>query len=146
MNREIKFRGMLENGEWVYGGYVKIIDGANCILSGECHHCESDGKTKNVLSFNAVKYKTVGEFTGLKDKNGKGIWEGDRVNLDRLNNEEMHGEVEYSDNLAAFIVRISGYRSLDPFPLMLVEMGTRSLEVIGSIYENPKLLEGKDND
>ena len=89
----------------------------------------------------ASKYRVLMQYTGLKDKNGKEIYEGDITRLDRLNNEEMQGVVEYSDNLVAFIVRVSGYRTLEPFPVLLVEMGTRAVEVIGNIWENPKLLE-----
>jgi len=125
--REIKFRGMLESGEWIYGGYVKVKDGAHCILSGECNHYRAGGKTKNILSFNAVKFKTVGEYTGLKDKNGKEIYEGD-IAIDSM--KCLH-EIVFAGGCWIAKREHGGDMlcSTNDF-----------VEVIGNIYENPELL------
>jgi len=155
--REIKFRGMLRNGEWVYGGYVKIKEGAHCILSGECDHLEADGQTKNVLRFNAVKYKTVGEYTGLKDKNCTPIFEGDIVKTTvgkHLWRYLVTTDSNFGGNNLYLITRYRNFRHIDVGDEIewgdffvnecrdtLTEYNAnKNLEVIGNIYENPELL------
>ena len=78
MKREIKFRGKrLTDGNWIYGDFFR-----NRGLS----FIASDGISENPLAtwrdYN-VDPETVGQFTGFHDKNGKEIYEGDRILINR---------------------------------------------------------------
>jgi hypothetical protein len=76
-------------------------------------------------------------FTGLHDKNGKEIYEGDIVNLGVKAKGDRRGAVIFSEKAAKFAVRIyrDGYRKNEPHLISIIKS-----EVIGNIYENPDLI------
>ena len=142
MNREIKFRGQrVDNREWVTGDLCKSISGAPCIMPTAFFATrefeEQEDNEPQVISdslaiggFYPVKPETVGQQTGLKDKNGVEIFEGD-VSMYK----GAKGFVFYDDNTAMFMVRFPLLRSVYSFDSINGE-----LEVIGNIYSNLELL------
>ena len=77
---------------------------------------------------------TVGQFTGLTDKNGKKIFEGDIVSY-----KDEFGAIEYHEGEAMFVV------SFDTWLTDFDHVYGKNLEVIGNIHDNPDLLGGADN-
>lgn len=128
--REIKFRGKTRYaiGEqiWVYGNLCH--DGLK--KGGWCIETEPGRMI-------GIDPKTVGEFTGLYDKNGREIYEGDILHIVRYGGElQTIGDV--FEEKGAFRVH-NGYAVADTD--ILGQFKPDILEVIGNIHENPELLE-----
>lgn len=139
--RQIKFRGKrLDSGEWVYGDLLQVC-GGYIIYHGsqtESDEFEDDGKTaiylyKNEVS--AVHPDTIGQFTGLLDRNGKEIYKGDiLIYIDKEANEHYR-EVVY--HLGCFKFHNPNAKLPDtPIYHHLVDGGL-NWEVIGNIHDNP---------
>lgn len=146
--REILFRGKLtDSDEWVYGFYFY----------------DTSTETGNMISFDDARGdcyevipQTVGQYTGLKDKNGVMIFEGDIVSFE-------HDKVIYTDDpfvktkkyrrnyAIEFVNTFSTYglrfrNKAIHFPCKCSTLRMHDVEVIGNIHDNPELLEVGRND
>lgn len=130
--REILFRGKrIDNGKWVEG-YLRFIYVDNPKKA-------SIYDSKTVRNYD-VDYETVGQYTGLKDKNGVKIFEGDVVKH-HIKNFEFTYVVEWESRLTKFVGKYAG----DPYygeKWAYAELHKSLIyEVIGNIHDNPELLE-----
>lgn len=140
--REIKFRGKrLDNGEWIYGSLL-------------VSHFKDDKKERYFITQFSGNYTfehevdpaTVGQFTGLKDKSGREIWEGDIFKEDGSGIVRsvfrVPGGLAFEDNPVSF-----GYDHRAPvYPyssiaeMQSVSWLSQCCEVIGNIHDDPELL------
>lgn len=144
MERQIKFRAKrLDNGKWAYGGLIEaddycIIDQRNelyverdYVFRGDTHFFQLSGVM--------CDEKTIGQFTGLLDKNGKEIYEGDIVR-----NKKGTIDVITYDSLA-FALCVAYATS--PNGVCATFFGDNNpltdLEVLGNIHDNPSLISDK---
>lgn len=131
--REIKFRGMTLNKKWVYGNLSILKNHIEFIKPG-FYISNSFGMP---FAY-SVRPETVGQATGLIDKDGRDIYEGDIVTdcYKRLL------QVVWQNHAFQF-------KALKETNFLYAHIGqwfdglTENPEVIGNIYENPELLEGK---
>ena len=114
MMKEILFRGKrVDNGEWTEGYFFKSWYKVFLLwgMTGDCPNMEE------------VVPETVGQFTGLCDKNGKKIFEGDIVESPN----GTQGFIEWQNAECAFLVNIGDdWQTMDDCPY----------EVVGNIYDN----------
>ena len=127
--RQIKFRGKrVDNGEWVYGFYVIDPQGNNRIYYQPFSKCTSN-------TYHFVDPATVGQFTGLLDKNGKEIWEGD-VAIDK---RERKVKVVWVDEYACFALETIDDIVKGEYNFSISD----TAQVIGNLHDNPSLLTNK---
>lgn len=118
--RTIKFRGKrLDNWEWVYGDSMKTQRSTLIV-----EEFEDDGFRVSIKTGYIVSPESVGQWTGLVDRHGKEIFEGDVVS-----NGVFKGTVEFTDG---------GYY---PFSSSMGTFYPDECGVIGNIHDNPKLME-----
>lgn len=134
--REIKFRGIHKNpygDTWVHG-YYALRDGEHVIIMPHRTNYENALKENRVIPVisvaHTIDYNTLGQFTGLYDKQGEEIYEGDIVEWD----EEKY-VIEWTEDTARF--ELVGEDVIYDFDNVYPK---KELEVIGNIYENSELL------
>ena len=117
--REIKFRGIDKKGVWHYGYLWKSPN--------NIFYIKEFISLSHAADFEVIK-ESIGQFTGLKNKNEKEIYEGDILQLNYGDKDRVVCEYLVYGNVSRFIM--GGDEVIF----------TKSAEVIGNIYENPELL------
>lgn len=128
--RSIKFRGQrIDNGEWLYGDLRQRMGHYPAIIES---YCTDEGNVgyREV----AVAEESVGQFTGLRDINGKDIYEGDILDVNYAD-EESRLEVRFVRGVFAFLW--DGNLD-DEFPCNAPTQ--EWAEVVGNIHDNPKMI------
>lgn len=124
--REILFRGkQKDTKEWVYGNLFHLL--------GNSYICY--GTINYIPDLIEVMPETVGEYTGLTDKNGRKIFEGDLVRVDGV---ETVFVIVYVDGVFRIAERIRNTN----FYSNSIHNCYLEMSVIGNTYDNPELLEG----
>ena len=161
--REVIFRGKrADNGEWVEGYYCNLGGNSPRILKENIFI----GKRGRVLEFENIKVlsETVGQYTGLSDKNGTKIFEGDIVQYNIYDDFDCQSVVkfgEYNQDGSAgeysarkcigFYVNVDNFTcpdwcedAPDYFPKHFIQQNVleiaRDCQVIGNIHDNPDIL------
>ncbi len=140
--REILFRGKrADNGEWVEGAFLNDRDGSFyiCPVVSDITYGDN-GNRRRIGCWYKVDPSTIGQYTGLTDKNGKKIFEGDivRCGTGRICKVTFFTSPSFS---GFDLVAIGGFDSPPPHNWDLFA----DTEIIGNIHDNPELLKG-DND
>lgn len=149
MNREIKFRGRdIKSGNWVYDDLIHGVnhkEGKIFILP----RVKNLASIKNCDHLDGVEVdpKTVGQFTGLRDKNGKEIYEGDILCNDTYKTWDWRGVVKFSHGVfgAEWLANEKSQSMVGSFGQKhnLRRLDDDIIErqvVIGNIFEHPNLL------
>ena len=131
--RKVKFRGKNKNGEWLYGDILQV--------GNEVFIAPTEGdwfdfipwSKNNVFHLPVARYavnpETVGQFTGLYDKNGTEIYEGD---IYRYKEPDSINEVSYCIG--------GGFAGFDLSPTYHDENRLLDVEILGNIHDNANLL------
>lgn len=137
--REILFRGKDIYGKWLYGDLINLTNEIKQI----CNHTQLEHA-------HSVDIKTIGQYTGLTDKNGKKIFEGDIIKTHYANavRADFIETVVFNGGRFCAFSEIEGCKSwaliYNGTPHLAIDKTVYmdSVEVIGNIHDNPELLGG----
>ena len=162
--RDILFRGKAKNrdkgyhrtkyknGDWVYGLLTRLYDESFENLPAEMTN--EDG-VRGI----EIECKTIGQYTGLTDKNGTKIFEGDVIKIEHsdyafdgvtLEHRTEQGIVAY-DNIGSIGIVVDRYNGENVWSDFFHVLGLTgrvenwSFEIIGNIHDNPELLKGEND-
>lgn len=132
--REILFRGKrADTGEWIEGYYCRAFrwtgdkNPTPAIQEADCYY------------FREIIPETVGQYTGLTDKNGKKIFEGD-ILKEKQSNQALIFTVDWCEDCAMFVTPCKNFKSLEfDFTTSYGEQ----FEIIGNVFDNSDLLKGE---
>ena len=127
--REILFRGKTELGKWIEGDLLQYLGYGKVHIVQ--HHLGAGGQE--------VIPETVGQYTGLTDKNGKKIFEGDIVDCW---SEGVNAKGTVQQRKDGLWIIYPNWQKYITWGLCPNEFGNTDVKVIGNIHDNPELLKG----
>ena len=129
--REILFRGKVSDGNWIYGNYIYAPN--NMEIYSICD-------PNFPYDWYEIDPYTLGQYTGLVDKNNKRVFEGDICKFREWNRGEMCwvGEIRYTHQQFV-ILGGPNEECRTPFELQMSRFIPENIEVIGNIYDNPEM-------
>lgn len=129
--REILFKAKrIDNEKWISGLLCYNIYGQLCIQPAESDNCC------------VIIPETVGQYTGLTDKNGERIFEGDVVVTNKFGTPEKKYKITYNETIATYIGK--GKKGCVGYFTTFSD-DADAFEVIGNIHDNPELIGGGEN-
>lgn len=144
MERKLQFRGKrIDNGEWVVGDLLHIAGGCLIYFGSDADTTESDIEESNPIAVEFFKDEiavvdpdSVGQFTGMLDRNGKEIYENDVI-LQQAYSGKKPMLVRFEHG--AFVTGEHSGSSTAIRPMLI----QKRCEVLGNIYDNPGLISDK---
>lgn len=123
--REIKFRGKTSEGEWVYGSpLIPEFEEYTAITECPTHH--------GMVTYE-IEPETLGQYTGMKDKHGVEIYEGDVISYVKGYKRDKNGD--WVDDKETFVIEFDD----GVFSNHSLFSVSESVEIIGNIHDNPQL-------
>lgn len=136
MKREHKYRGKRLDGQgWAVGSYIEAE-----LQNGIAHEIIPYKRGEPVVE---VDPDTIGQFTGLKDKNGRDIYEGDIIECVDSHGEPVRHFVEFCGRRGYYAQYFAGHSPLPAYeagPIYQDYIDEFGKYVIGNIHDNPELL------
>lgn len=141
MNRTIKFRGKnLYNNEWIFGDLIQYESGEMAIFSKKLsqYGCEAT----EMFNRSKVETTTVGQFTGLFDKNGNEIYEGDIVKFHFMTSSPSTTKLFPTAKFFGEIItnKYNQWAIFSDGMEIHIENAIKHGEIAGNIYDNPELI------
>lgn len=148
--REIRIRGKrVDNGEWIDSRSIIDFDDSVFIARSVDVDCRHDEAFTKIVEMNSgeipflvrVKPETVGQYTGVTDKNGKKIFEGDIVDGLFLYGDTVKGIVTFQEGSFGVEWKRGDVAEFSPF----TSCCNVEWSVVGNIHDNPELLKGGED-
>ena len=142
MKREIKFRGKrIDKDVFVFGDMLTGMGHKKCKFYILPHLTYYPSDCNSLDGYEVIS-ETIGQFTGLLDKNGKEIYEGDIIFSQKCDCRAILHKVEYNEDNAMFVAKpIQGW-DFDFCQIRKDWVDKYGKEVIGNVFDNPELLKG----